>query len=585
MYMYGYTAETASPYLIFSSTNEKIRKKAIELVKKSGILRIAPAVKLRHTCYIPGLSAPIELLGDQVRVQNSDAARNSTDSAVFYCMLSEHNRGVPLFVTGLPNEGGTRRATAGGIICVGSRFFYLTVFHVSEQNERRVPEQGGIRQSLSEVGDQEDGSEEEEEESGVADLHLDDSISADGRVSSRSSSYVSEYSAGSESLTVSSHETLPIGRLHNEIALFRVGRSPQSSTTRFIHSRCIELGQADRIGSRRLDYQLIEIHDELLIKPNIWSASRIPLSNTSVAKVSQIGSEDCDVAVLTVSGGVLRGILCATPRYMSLSNATAMRKTFSVKLNGRIQPGDCGSWVVDTTFGHLYGHIFGGIAGTGTVYIISAAEIFDDIQAKSAQPVSLPSTTGEYTQNCPRIPHDEPYRGSEICQMPDSRGLPETRIQGDQTISKVNLETLNEMFDNMKYPGESSDNFESIGNHSSTKLAVTKRAKEILGPYDFLAGSKNHAVSDMSGLTPGENVKPDFLEHKKSQTTFSSELLSDVHSQSYVSENKSAQRSHTPKSERRLAFYVPSLRKQTSRHGNAAQNQADDPDKALNDRS
>jgi hypothetical protein len=612
MYMYGYNAETASPYLIFSSTNENIRKKAKELVKESGILKNAPAVKLRDTRYIPGLNAPVELLGDHVRVQNSDAAQNSADSAFFYCMPSENNRGVSLFVTGLPNEGGMRRATAGGIICVGSRFFYLTVSHVSEQNERRVPEQGGNRQILSEIGDQEDDSEEEEE-GGVADLHLNDSISADGRVISRSSSYASEYSTGSESLTVSSHEILPIARLHNEISLFQVGRSLQSSTARFIHSRCIALGPADRIGSRMLDYQLIEIHNELLIRPNIWSAPRIPLSNTNVDKVSQIGNEDCDVAVLTVSRGVLRGILCATPRYMSLPNATTMRKTFSLKLNGRIQPGDCGAWVVDTTSGHLYGHIFGGISGTGTVYMLSAAEIFDDIQAKSAQPVGLPSTTGEHTQSHPRVPNDEPYRGPEVCQMPDSSGLQETRILGDQTVSKVNRETLNGILDNMKCPGDNSDSSESLGNSPSIKLTVTKREKDILGRANFLAASKNHEVSDISGLTPGENVKPDFLEHKKAQTTFPSELLPDTHPQSYASENKvsqrshtlkserrlafyvpslrsdsenkASQRSHTPKSERRFSFHVPSLRRQTSKHRDAAQDQADEADEVINGRS
>ncbi|QKX61726.1 uncharacterized protein TRUGW13939_08881 [Talaromyces rugulosus] len=541
LYMCGHNFETARPYLVFSSTNAKKRKTAIELVRGSGILRDAPTVKLRHTCYIPGLHAPMELLGDHVRV---DASHNPASNESFYYMPSENTLGVSVFVAGLPNESRMRQATAGGIICVGSRFFYLTVSHVLEQDEElQLP--GGKSRNQSQILDEDDSSDEEEEEGGVSELRSDDSISTDGYVISTSSSCVNQYSEDGESLNEASHGILAIARLHDEIALFQVQRPLQSSTAQFVPSGFIELGPPDRIRSHKLDYLLIEIHDKSLIRPNILSASRTPLSSISVDKVAQIDNEDCDVAVLTASRGVLRGVLIATPRYLSLPKATTMRKTFSLRLDGIIQRGDCGSWVVDATSGHFYGHIFGGGAGTRTAYIIPAADIFDDIRAKCAQPVILPSATGENVQTHSRIPSNELHSGSKASQQPDSSGLQEAGTLEDKTVSKVNHEAFKEILDDIMCPGDSSNSTESLAENAPQKFAVTDRDIEVLSSGNVSETPKNHQISETSCSSPAVKLKPKFLEENSK-----------------------------PKS----SFYVPSFRTYTSKHRDAAQDPAEKAD-------
>lgn len=558
LYMRGHHIQTARPYLVFSSTDGKKRKIAMKLVRDSGILTSIPALRLRHTRYPPDMNAPMRLLGDQVRDQSQDTAHTSAKNGFFYCRPSENTLGVSVFVGRLPSEGGLRRATAGGIICIGSRFFYLTVSHVLEQNEEP-------RESIHDYDsliEDDEGSEEEVEDED-ADLHFDDSILAESGVLSTPSSYVSQYSEASESLNETRYGSRAISRLHDEILLFQVRKSRQLGNAQFNHSDYMVLGPPYMIGSQELDYVLIEIHDKSLIRPTMLPASQIPFNNISVDNVAEIGNEDREVAILTASRGALRGTLFATPRFMSLPKAPTIRKAFSVRLDRRIQSGDCGSWVVDATTGHFYGHIFGGGAGTRTAYIISATEILDEIQTKYAQPVCLPSAADEHAQSLPQIPGDELHRRPEVSHHPNSPDLLETRTPKDEPMSTMNRKAEKKK---AKWPGDNSSDTKFLAKNASRKLAATDRIIESITSDNLSEASKNYRTLSISHSSPEGEVNPEFLEDNKARSSISSELLSRAHPQVSVNENKVSRSSYTSKPDRHPFFRLPSsFRKNTSK--------------------
>lgn len=82
---------------------------------------------------------------------------------------------------------------------------------------------------------------------------------------------------------------------------------------------------------------------------------------------------------MTASSGFLSGKLRATASYMRLPNQRTLQELYSVRLDGKLADGDCGSGVVDQLAGHLYGHIVAGSVGTGFAYIVPAMQVFEDI--------------------------------------------------------------------------------------------------------------------------------------------------------------------------------------------------------------
>ncbi|OCL13031.1 hypothetical protein AOQ84DRAFT_270963, partial [Glonium stellatum] len=89
-----------------------------------------------------------------------------------------------------------------------------------------------------------------------------------------------------------------------------------------------------------------------------------------------------DIVTATSSSGVLSGKLSATPSYMRLANGEVYQEVYTVTVNGVISNGDCGSWVIDSKTGGLYGHIVAGNPGTGMAYIVPATQVIEDLQAR-----------------------------------------------------------------------------------------------------------------------------------------------------------------------------------------------------------
>jgi hypothetical protein len=141
-----------------------------------------------------------------------------------------------------------------------------------------------------------------------------------------------------------------------------------------------------------LDVALIKLHDQ-----NVYTVNEIPLGSEPGApclyseKIAKIELEDAEIVTVTASRGLLRGRLSATPTYLRLPHSKNFQKVYTVRLDGTIVEGDCGSLVIHSENGDLYGHIIAGSSGTGTVYIIPANQVFEDLEQRLGGAVSLPT--------------------------------------------------------------------------------------------------------------------------------------------------------------------------------------------------
>jgi hypothetical protein len=406
MYMRGRTPGKAKPYLVFSSTNERTRKRALRMVRESGILAKFPAIRLKHTRYTPEMNTVMRLLSDDGLELSQEAVPYTyIDGNTFYHIPSGNVMSLQLYVRKPTVEESIRQATAGGVICVGSSFFYLTVYHILQRNEHQASHQVSQQDSQLQVHGKLIDLDEKYQVSyrGEGDEEVDDSGYED---STQSDSDGMSTTSDSDNCSGDSEVSMQLSEEHMSGAC--IGStgldndpsfSPQvplpTGQTKIEYLGSTELASSAAFGSESLDYLLIKVQNEDQKKINRIDASHIHSHDICVDKVASIGNEDRKVLILSTSHGISKAALSATPRYMRLARTSTTRKAFALHLDRDVQRGECGSWVVDEVSGHLYGHIFGGGIGTRTAYIIPADDIFEDIERKFRQPVFLPSVKQE----------------------------------------------------------------------------------------------------------------------------------------------------------------------------------------------
>ena len=87
-----------------------------------------------------------------------------------------------------------------------------------------------------------------------------------------------------------------------------------------------------------------------------------------------------EVIVHTTTGPIA-GRLLATSSYKQFDGRALPNQLWSVLVEGILEKGVCGAWVVDAVSNELYGHIIAGATEDGFAYIIPFYEILDDLNA------------------------------------------------------------------------------------------------------------------------------------------------------------------------------------------------------------
>lgn len=342
----------------------------------------------------------------------------SIEAEAILCTASDSTVGKRIFVN-KGRDGGfqvLRAATAGGVVQSRGEFYYLTVAHIFEsENRMHTP---SLKTESPHFDIDFDGQSDTDD-----DENNDMQMTSQGSLTPQDSC-----SEGRPSPSDSSHDSMDVKMEDTRTDDMEIEHIPTVDTTRNDDPRlyvlwsasvsnglnsltCVNVHNAQPFGSLvslevlgdldltasddsrpPLDAALVKIRNRKLHLVNEIPLSPEPGSPRLCSeKVAAIGSEDADVVSVTAYRGLLKGKLFAIPTYMRLPYKRAFQQVYAVHFRGSIEDGDCGSLVFNSSNGDLYGHIVAGSPGTGKAYIIPATQVFKYLTSRIGAEVTLPT--------------------------------------------------------------------------------------------------------------------------------------------------------------------------------------------------
>ena len=136
---------------------------------------------------------------------------------------------------------------------------------------------------------------------------------------------------------------------------------------------------SSRGDSTPLDYSLFELSATMshMIEVPATSTTEYerPLTAPTVSRSTEV--------VVCTTNGMLPARLLATSTFKHFANGQPSQRLWTVIVEGNLQKGICGSWVVDTQTREVFGHVIAGAPQDGLAYIIPFCEILDDLNKHS----------------------------------------------------------------------------------------------------------------------------------------------------------------------------------------------------------
>lgn len=362
IYMFGKAPKHANPTIVFCCEVSVHRKEVKDIVMGSGLLDAYPGIKTAHMPRAPDFDQLIPLAGgSEPKSGSANAAFTSMTSLVV------DEPGMRIFV----GDSGSP-ATIGGIIQVADSLFYATAGHVFEDAEDNSNPQTGDDDDDIEI----DGFDPSDiETDGETEISFEMGIKPRTKLVFRTQKTVQQqkitHSQNMGPLTPSPFDRVPLS--------------------------CPYLTSYDDPDPQRnLDYALIKITHAIPGRMNEVkyhsTPSEHPQSETlKIRTVADLHPNEQKVLAIT-SRGIIAGVLSGTPVYARQPHSSRFQITYNVSLQAPLEIGDCGSWVVNSKTGALYGHIVAGSPQSGAAIVVPFHSIFEDIERRLGQPPMLPST-------------------------------------------------------------------------------------------------------------------------------------------------------------------------------------------------
>lgn len=377
IYMIGKNPQTAAPVVMFFCEERRSRRMVQDSVKQSEILKKYPGIKTGNAAFPPDLDQLEQLASDTKSLINN-----------FNISLSQ-NKLIVKFYHG--NSTSTRIATAGGIVHGNGDFYVFTAGHLfyktSTSRLQREPKLIDVEWEIDSDSDNESNSDTEidtyDKEFVESTSRASESCSNDGSSDAPSTSN-SPFSDDRNAINPLLSPMQAVRRRVSKTPAFedlsptiledRFGRKsgilpPSISTATGGH---LVLLSAD------FDYALIKFKGSGLLAADDFEGYESAVNILRPTHVLENTSKVTEIITYTVSGGLMTGTLHSTPSYTRLPNSMTFQKVYTVRLNGALVKGDCGSWVVDAESRGLCGHIVAGSERTGIAYIMSAHQVFRD---------------------------------------------------------------------------------------------------------------------------------------------------------------------------------------------------------------
>ncbi|KAH6843266.1 hypothetical protein B0I37DRAFT_384074 [Chaetomium sp. MPI-CAGE-AT-0009] len=373
LYMIGRSPETSRPVIMVCCSDPRVRAQAEEAIRESRVPEEYPEFALGASALPleqPGLVRALAGTTDGTQAARSQpqpsqghkrAKEDDEDDEPQKRSTPDRHRitmGHPLPTTSRPVGRrisiGSRHATGGVVIRVGSRDYQLTVSHVTDDDDLLSAFRDSDRRNLLEECHFDDISEDDEDDD-EADLHISYESNAGTMSGPQPPSHIPENAYVPRHLAVSEYDS-------------RNGLNPG------------------------LDYMLLPL--DVMITPEQPDI----LPNTIILRdgrmveiggVAVIPAEETEVVVATASGGVVHGVLLPTVLYLRNATLPSFQRLYPVHLESPVGLGDSGSAVVDKTTGELFGHLVRGADQSTTAYMVAATEIFEDIKRKTSSSIEF----------------------------------------------------------------------------------------------------------------------------------------------------------------------------------------------------
>ena len=390
IYMIGKSQKYARPHVMFSCQRKPPRQRAVKLVRESDILRDWPAIRLGDCSISPHLSCPPVQLYDELQpgvlsnsyltafshpevvplmddfnmmdwppswmvkrsrspslsgrsVQYEEAQQNTTMNEsrsremVFTTGTIRRFNGIPALIFNEVNDHDIsyRKATIGGLLCINSDIYGLTVAHVfsSPQHGAILPEPSEMEFCLEDDAIQSEGEHVEQ-----------DFVEATSRGEIVHTRFVlANTKAGSLSSDATDDEDFECSE-----GLFDLGNT---DTTRLESQPSHHLkdkgnirllgklaAMSSRTKSRNLDWALIKLDQETKMSvTQSWSKESVsiedrllPLDNVAPRPIANT------VVIISPQHGVLNGELLETVAFVQLPGGIAFQEMWTVRVNGPI---------------------------------------------------------------------------------------------------------------------------------------------------------------------------------------------------------------------------------------------------------
>jgi hypothetical protein len=149
----------------------------------------------------------------------------------------------------------------------------------------------------------------------------------------------------------------------------------------------IKLGEvifsATGAGTPVIDFSLIEIDEKYTRTSGAMIYAGLP-SYTDLKR--QVATKPADRYVKVVTArNFLEGRMTGTPTFIRCPGGVGFQEVWTVRFNGQLTQGDCGSLVSGLNCAKIYGHIIAGSQASNVAYIVPAAQMFDCLDDYFAQ--------------------------------------------------------------------------------------------------------------------------------------------------------------------------------------------------------
>ena len=411
--MIGTKEKNLRPAVLFSSSDQDAREKARKCIQESGILQREGFVSM--TCNRPPeFPTLMTLTADETDIT---APGSSSTHCITLGPLVRGSFATQISIFDVTDDRKKlATATGGGILEWDKRKFLMTAAHAFQTNEKTSLFTDDTNCDFEYESDGDDFSDEDEDDDEMIDTTSRGSKTSEEDDSDIQRSMSADLSSTSSASLPTRNLPKPVERtLQIDPPGDRDTRTSYTSATPPIRQIPPAPSTEETLCSLKgpfassfagpsplLDYALIEITGHQVEGGDIslpYARKDGPLLENREA-VEMDGPSN--IIALTASKGSIKGRLTGIPSFGTAPNSTVSQELWTIYLDGRLEKGDCGCWIIDAATGAVYGHIIAGSPGTGIGLIAPLKHVFNDLVERFGGDWRINSRSGLYPTSDPK---------------------------------------------------------------------------------------------------------------------------------------------------------------------------------------